>query len=478
MNRASGVLMHVSSLYNDYSIGSFGKSCYEFIDFLSESGFSYWQVLPFNLPDEYNSPYKSYSAFSGNPYFIDLEILNKKGLITDGELKAARQKTPYVCEFERLKKERISLLKSAAARCDYYDKIYEFLNARTEIYNFCVFMALKEQNGGKPWTEWTIKEADAEEVKKWAFTQYEFYIQWQNVKSYANAKNIKIIGDIPMYVDLDSADVRGNPSQFLLGDNYKPSFVAGVPPDYFSEDGQVWGNPLYNYSVMKKDGFAWWKKRVSYALELFDGVRIDHFRGFESYFCIPYGEKTAKTGKWKKGAGINLINAIKSVSTNKLIIAEDLGDITDEVKKLVDKSSFPGMRVMQFGFLGDFNSTHLPHNYENNCVAYTGTHDNNTLLGYVWELDENTRKTMLEYFDFKGDWNDCYDTVLASMLRSGAGIVIFPVQDLLKFGADTRLNTPGLADKNWSYRITKEQFSQLNANKFKRWNVMFGRSEK
>ena len=477
MKRSSGVLMHVSSLYNDYSIGSFGKACYDFIDFLAENDFSYWQVLPFNIPDEYNSPYKSYSAFSGNPYFIDLEILNKKGLITSEELLSAKQNTPYLCEFERLKTQRIELLKKASKRCKYFDKVDEFYLTHTQTYEFCKFMALKEANSMKPWTEWSVFSEDVEVLNAWKFIEYEFYIEWQEVKKYANDNGIKIIGDVPIYVDFDSADVWSNPSNFMLDKNFKPKMVAGVPPDYFSEDGQVWGNPLYNYAQMKKDGFSWWKKRIEFMCELFDGVRIDHFRGFESYFCVPYGAKTAKQGVWKKGPNLALVNAIKSVSKNKLIIAEDLGVITDDVRRLVEKSGFPGMRVMQFGMLGDNNSTHLPHNYINNCVAYTGTHDNNTLLGYVWELDEGSRYNLLQYFDYHGDWNNCYDAILSAMLRSSAGLVIFPIQDLLKYGADTRLNTPGLADKNWAYRLTESQFKSIDGKKFKLWNNIYGRKQ-
>jgi 4-alpha-glucanotransferase len=268
--------------------------------------------------------------------------------------------------------------------------------------------------------------------------------------------------------------VWSNPTQFQLDENYKPTLVSGVPPDYFSKDGQVWGNPLYNYSVMKKDGFTWWKKRISFTTELFDGVRIDHFRGFESYYAVPYGAKTAVNGKWVKGPGASIIKAIKSASNGKLIIAEDLGEITSEVRKLVDNSGFPGMRVMQFGFLSE-NSTHLPHNYINNCVAYTGTHDNNTLLGYVWELDEETRVRMLNYFDFKGEWDTCYDSIIKAMLRSSAGLTIFPIQDVLKFGADTRLNTPGSADKNWAYRITKQQLDSIDVNYYRYLNNLYSR---
>lgn len=478
MKRASGVLMHISSLWGDYSEGSFGKAAKQWVDFLADNGFTYWQVLPFCMPDEYGSPYKSYSAFSGNPNFIDLENLFESGLLTESELLNVKQKTPYLCEFERLKLERIPLLKKAAQRCKNKQQIVEFFKSYPETLEFCRFMALKELNDYKPWTEWTKTDYSEEVYFEWQFIQFVFITQWLDIKKYANDKGVKIIGDVPMYVDLDSADVYTNRSEFQLDENFKPKAVAGVPPDYFSRDGQVWGNPLYDYSVMKSNGFAWWKKRISFMCELFDGVRIDHFRGFESYFAVPYGDKTAKNGKWKKGPKTLLINEIKKVSKGRLIIAEDLGDITSDVRKLVEKSGFPGMRVMQFGLLGGNNSTHLPHNYENNCVAYTGTHDNNTLLGYVWELDENSRKTLLDYFGYQGEWDNCYDTILRTMLESHAGLVIFPVQDLLKYGSDTRLNTPGCADKNWAFRLTEEQFKTIEGAKFKYWNYLYGRIDK
>ena len=474
MKRASGVLMHLSSLWGDYSIGSFGKSCKRWIDFLSDSGFSYWQTLPFCMPDEYNSPYKSYSAFSGNPYFIDLEILNKQGLITDEELLLAKQKSPYLCEFDRLRQDRLNLLKKASWRFKNVDAINNFYKTHPKTLEFCKFMALKEANNYTEWQAWTVFDISKKEYYEWQFIEYEFFIQWAEIKNYANKKGVKIIGDIPIYVDADSADVWANPTEFQLDKNNKPKLVAGVPPDYFSEDGQVWGNPLYDYKAMKSNGFKWWKDRVSFYLELFDGVRIDHFRGFESYFTMPYGSKTAKNGKWVKGPGMALINEIKKVAGDKLIIAEDLGEITPAVRKLVDKSGFPGMRVLQFGFLGE-NSTHLPHNYDNNSVAYTGTHDNNTLLGYVWELDNDTRTKLLNYFDYQGDWNNCYDHLIRAMFRSHAGLVIFPVQDLLKYGADTRLNTPGSADKNWAYRITESQFESLNASYYRSLNSLYNR---
>lgn len=475
MKRASGILMHVSSLYGDYSSGAFGKSAREFIDFLSDSGFTYWQVLPFLMPDECNSPYKSFGAFSGNPYFIDLEDLFFKGLLTKSELNSAKQISPYLCEYERLKKERVPLLKKAAERFLETDDFNNFFRDFPEVSTFCEFMALKEKNGGKTWTEWSVSEPDENTLKAYKFIEYEFFTQYFDLKKYASEKGIKIIGDMPIYVDFDSSDVRSRPCDFLLDENNVPTSVAGVPPDYFSKDGQLWGNPLYDYAAMKKDDFKWWKRRIAFTAKLFDGVRIDHFRAFESFYSVKYGEKTAKNGKWIKAPGKDVIKAIKSASGNSLIIAEDLGIITEKVEKLVKESGFPNMRVLQFAFSGDKNSPHLPYNYPENCVAYTGTHDNNTLLGYMWELDEKTRLEVLDYFGCDKTLDDCYDKIINGMLSSHAGLTVFPIQDLLHFGSDTRLNTPGRTDGNWAFRITKEQLNSLDRNKLKRYNELFGR---
>ncbi len=468
--------MHISSLWGEYSEGSLGKAAKEWIDFISDCGFGVWQVLPFCLPDDFSSPYKSYSAFSLNPYFIDLDRLHEMGLLTSAELEGARQCTPYSCEFERLFAERMPLLARAAERFSDSGKIRGFLDGHKQSENFCRFMALRKANGELTWNEWTVAEPDESEQRLWEFTQYIFFEQWKEIREYAHGRGVKIIGDIPIYVSWDSADVWSNPTQFLLDARSLPTAVAGVPPDYFAKDGQLWGNPLYDWEAMQSDGFSWWKERISFMTELFDGVRIDHFRGIESYYSIPADAETAKDGVWCKGPGLALIDAIKSVSGDRLLIAEDLGDITDAVHELVEKSGFPGMRVLQFGFQGDSDSPHLPHNYKNNCIAYTGTHDNNTLLGYVWELDADTRKRLLSYCGFEGDdWNSCYDSILRTMFASHAGLLILPVQDLLLYGSDTRLNVPGRSGGNWSYRITRGQLDGINRDKFRKWNSEYGR---
>ncbi len=477
MKRASGVLMHISSLYGDYSIGSFGKEAKSFVDFLSSGGFSYWQVLPFCLPDDCNSPYKSFGAFSGNPFFIDLPTLYEKGLISKEDLDNAKQKTPYLCEFDRLKKERFSLLQKASGNFKETAKLDKFYKEFPEVLKFCEFMALKSNNDNLPHDKWTVFTPDKNSLKTWKFIEYEFFTEWLELKNYANSKGVKIIGDMPIYVDFDSSDLFFNKEEFLLDKNGKPKLVAGVPPDYFSKDGQLWGNPLYDWDKMKNNGYSWWLKRLDFHTKIYDGVRIDHFRAFQDYYSVKAGEKTAINGKWRKGPRLSLINAFKKVQGDFTIIAEDLGLITDSVKKLVDKSGFPGMRVLQFAFLGDKNSPHLPHNYINNSVAYTGTHDNNTLLGYVWESSVEERNNMLDYFNIpRENWNNSYDDIIIKMLSSTAGLTIFPIQDLLKYGADTRLNTPGVPENNWAFRITKDGLDKIDVQKYKYYNKLYSRN--
>ncbi len=476
MDRKSGVLMHISSLFGDYSIGGFGEEAKYFIDFLADCGFSYWQVLPFCVADEYNSPYKSYSAFGGNPYFVDLKNLKEKGLITDEELLSQKQQTPYSCEYLRLYQERFDILLKASKRAKNTLEIESFIEEQQYLKKFCEFMSLKRANEERPWYKWERNEIDKEYLFMWKFIQYEFFMQWNEIKKYANERGIKIIGDIPIYVSHDSADVWSNPNLFLLDEENNPSKVAGVPPDYFTEDGQLWGNPIYNWAEMEKDNFKWWQDRISHMLTLFDGVRIDHFRGIEAYWAVDGRAETARDGKWEKGPGEKLINAIKEVADDKLIIAEDLGDITKEVIDLVEKSGFPGMRVFQFAFMGNEDNPHLPHNYPKNSVVYTGTHDNNTLLGYLWELSEWDRKRMLSYCGYDSeDFERGYDSILKTMFASHGGLLILPIQDLLGYGSDTRLNTPGKADGNWQYRITKEQLDSIDKNKFYKLNEMYKR---
>ncbi len=477
MKRQSGILLPVSALPGAYSCGAFGAAARAFIERLAQGGFSVWQVLPFCLPDECHSPYKSFSTFSGNPYFIDLDDLVQQGLLTRAEAEGARQGTPYACEYERLSVQRLPLLRKACERMTDRAPIDAYLSAHPDAAKFCRFMGHRAAAGDTPWYTWRTDACDRETERLWQFLQYTFDRQWRALRAFANSRGISIIGDIPMYVAEDSADVWANPEEFQLGKDGRPSAVAGVPPDYFSRDGQLWGNPLYNYRHMKQNGFAFWRRRMAAMAEWFDGVRIDHFRAFESYYSIPLG-KSAKEGKFIKGPGMPLIRALREAAGDTMLIAEDLGDITPAVRQLLEKSGLPGMRVLQFAFLSPGESLHQPHMYHNNCVAYTGTHDNNTLLGYMFEQSEEERGRLLRYIGREGeDFNrPCvYRSVLRTLLMSGAGMCIFPIQDLLMYGADTRINTPGRASGNWSYRVTEEQMQSIDFAALLDMNRMYGR---
>ncbi|MBR6259515.1 MAG: 4-alpha-glucanotransferase [Oscillospiraceae bacterium] len=471
MKRQSGVLLPVFSLPGKYGCGVFGEDAGKWIDFLSESGFSCWQVLPFGVTDGHDSPYMSLSSFGGNPFFLDPDALYKQGLVTEEELREQEVADPYVCRYEILKEKRLSFLKKAASRVSDRAPVEAFLAENPIIAGACRFLAASEKNDCKCSRDWT-EEPDISDVFTWQFIQYEFHRQWKEIHEYAVKKGVSIIGDMPFYVSPNSYDVWASPEQFLLEKDGSPSMVAGVPPDYFSREGQKWGNPLYNWEEMEKDGFSWWKTRLGYMLSLFDGIRIDHFRAISSYWSVPSDAETAKSGKWNKGPGEKLVDALRSVSGEKLILAEDLGIIDDDTRALLKYSGFPGMAVFQFGFDGNPLSPHLPHNYRENLAAYTGTHDNNTLLGFFWELDENTRAEVMDYL---GDPKDGCAAAIRALLMSRAGTVIFPVQDLLGYGADTRINVPGRAEGNWRYRMTEDQLNSLDRKRLKHLNTIYAR---
>lgn len=476
MKRGCGVLMHISALPGAYSIGGFGPEAKRWIDLLAEAGFSCWQTLPFCLPDEYHSPYRSFSSFSGNPFFISPETLHKQGLLTDGELEGARQHTPYTCEFKRLEEDRMELLAKAAARLKDREAVEDYLAERPLVDRFCRFMALREKNGKRPWPEWTETEPDAEVLFLWRFTQYAFLTQWKEIRDYAHKKGVQIIGDIPIYVAYDSADVWGAPDQFDLDRRKRPRSVAGCPPDLFAKDGQMWGNPLYRWVKMRQDGFSFWRERLRHAFELFDGVRLDHFRGFSSFWSIPADAKTAKEGAWRRGPGRAFVDMVTEEAKGRPVIAEDLGEITPDVPKLLEYSGFPGMRVLQFGFMGDADSPHLPHNYPREAVAYTGTHDNDTLLGFIWAMDPAERARLFAYCGYEGRrWEDAIGAAIRALYASSAATVILPVQDLLRYGNDTRTNTPGTASGNWGYRVTEDQLATLDPSAWRRLAELYGR---
>ena len=472
MARKSGVLLPIFSPPGPYGCGNFGKSAYLWIDTLKKGGFSCWQVLPFGITDEHNSPYMSYSSFGGNLNFIDPEALFEKGLVTKEELNEQKEEDPYLCRYDSLRRKRFSYLKKAAGRILDRTPVQAFLKDNPLIAETCRFLALKMENSGKCWNSWTKSEADPDLLFTWQFIQYEFHRQWEALHRYANQNGVSVIGDLPFYVSYDSFDVWSAPKQFQLDPKWNPTFVSGVPPDYFSEDGQLWGNPLYNWEAMEADGFAWWKERLSYMLTLFDGIRIDHFRAISAYWSIPANAKSAKEGKWVTGPGTRLIDALRPLEKGKLILAEDLGIIDQATRDLLEYSGYPGMAVFQFGFDGNPLSPHLPHNYKENLTAYTGTHDNNTLLGFIWELDDKTRRDALEYL---GNPADGCTAAIRALMMSRAETVIFPVQDLLLYGADTRINTPGKAAGNWAYRLADDQLLSLNTDHWKKQNQLYAR---
>ncbi len=475
MKRESGVLLHISSLPGGFGCGSFGKEAREFVDLLADSGFTYWQVLPFGVPDENGSPYKAVSAFAGNPFFIDLETLYADGLLTQSELESERQMNPYCCDFARLS-ERYALFLTVSRRVKNREEILAFAEENEHLDEFCHFMARKEANGNKPWWEFDEEAAeDSDILFMHRFLQYCFFTQWYALKSYANARGVKIVGDMPIYVDIDSADVYYKRENFLLDEHGRPTVVAGVPPDYFAPQGQLWGNPIYDWAYMKKDGYTWWRERMAHNMKIFDGVRIDHFRAFSDYYTVPSDAKNAICGKWNKGPGLSFVKILKDVANGGLVIAEDLGDVDDKVKKLVADSTFPGMRVFQFGFDSE-DELHRPHAYPENCVAYTGTHDNNTLLAYLWEIDEEKKRYVMEYIGHDFDrWGEAVLPIVKTVMRSAAAITVFPMQDLLGFGRDTRMNTPGKAEGNWTYRMADYQLQGFDRQKFLKLNEMFGR---
>lgn len=479
MHRSSGVLLHVSSLPGKYGCGDFGRGATEFIDKAAACGFSLWQVLPFCVPDRYASPYSSMSTFSGNPYFIDLEELHRRGLLTADELAAAEQKSPYACEFERLGAERLPLLFRAAARAaqdpDTVAAVDAFIATNPRVAEFCLFMAKRTANGGSAWQEWTTDGFDDRVLFAWRFIQYEFFTEWANVKAYANSKGISVIGDIPFYVALDSSDVWGSRSQFLLDRDGRPEWVAGVPPDYFSADGQLWGNPLYDWKHMKTDGWSFWRDRLTFMLSMFDGIRIDHFRAVESYFAIPGNADTARDGRWRRGPGLEFAKMIKDIAGDKLIIAEDLGDDTAKARVLIEKCGFSGIRVLQFGFTSGRDMHHRPHSYPAKCVAYTGTHDNNTLLGDVYEMPPDCRRELFDYCGCPDDFDAACVQIIRALMASAADTVILPMQDVLGFGADTRMNRPGIGEGNWTFRITYDQLASVDVGRFARMNELTGR---
>lgn len=489
--------MHITSLPGKYGTGVMGEEALRFAKKICDMGFHTWQVLPLGPVDAGGSPYCSCSAFAGNIALIDPETLFNEGFITRDELTENEYDgSVYRTDFAFTHKKRLETLKKAFLRINEDTKklmsIFSEQNPWVEDYAF--YMTLKDFYGEKPWWEWdecharyenAVKAKDSfkSETEFYIFTQYIFFTQWRRLKETANSMGIRFLGDMPIYVSRDSVDVWSNRELFQINEkSLAPTHVAGVPPDYFSEDGQLWGNPLYDWDTMEKDGFSWWIKRIECSLKLYDSVRIDHFRAFASYWAVPAESKTAKTGEWFEGPGMKLFGKVKEVLGNADIVAEDLGTFGEDVVKLLEDSQFPGMRVVQFGFDPCGDSTHLPHNYPKNTVAYVGTHDNNTILGWLWDATEAERAFALRYCCFGGNnWGDggAYSgscrAVIEAVWRSSANTAIVAVQDMCGYGKDARMNIPGTSEDNWSFRIGKEGLDSIDENYFREINRVYRR---
>lgn len=489
MKRASGIIMPVFSLPGKYGIGTFGKEAYDFIDFLSDAGQKYWQVLPMGPTDCGNSPYSSLSVFAGNPNFIDLEQLIEEGAVDRNEVEMTDWGSGDV-DYDKVIPGKKKILKSAYLKA--YGSVKEEVSDFAEnniswIYDYALYMALKEHFDGLPWYEWEedIRLREQEAVEKYRselkdsinyhiYVQYLFFKQWDKLKKYAEDKDVKFIGDIPIYAAMDSADVWASPENFQLDEKNMPVDVAGVPPDYFSEEGQLWGNPLYDWEAMKNDGYGWWIRRIGAAERLYDVIRIDHFRGLESYWAVPATEKTAVNGEWRKGPGLDFIERIKGWFCGIEIIAEDLGILTDDVRELLKNSGFPGMKVLQFAFDESGNSDYLPHKYEKNCVCYGGTHDNATIKEWLETGDKKEIEFAREYFGINKKDNFNFGIIRGGM-ASVADTFITQMQDYLELGKEARTNIPGIAFGNWKWKMEEGAATKQLAAKILKMTKLYGR---
>lgn len=492
MIRSAGILLPISSLPSPYGIGTFGKAAYEFADFLREAGQTYWQMLPLGPTSYGDSPYQSFSAFAGNPYYIDLDMLIDDGLLTYEEVNSREWGSePRYVDYGKIYESRFVLLAQAKERGwkRYEAEINKFLDENISwLPNYVLFMACKRHFDMKSWLEWPddalrLRDAAAlsnyssmlkEDIELFTFIQFLFYKQWNLLRDYIHQQGLLVIGDIPIYVALDSADVWSEQEFFQLDEKGFPLEVSGVPPDYFSEDGQLWGNPLYDWDKMKADGYGWWIRRIDGAAKLFDVIRFDHFRGLESYWAVPFGETTAKNGKWRKGPGMELISTLNGWFPNISFIAEDLGFLTPEVAQLLKDSGWPGMKVLQFAFDSGESSNYLPHTYNRNCVCYTGTHDNAPLALWREEASEADLAYASEYLGIH-EAEGFNLGVIRGGLESVANLFIAPIQDYLNLGRFHRINTPGTSVGNWQWRLLDGEASQELAEGIFNITKLYGR---
>lgn len=482
MKRSAGILLPIFALPSKYGIGSLGKEAREFVDYLYDAGQSYWQILPIGPTSYGDSPYSSLSAFAGNPYFIDLDELAKEGLLKKNEYNHLKRNDKKI-DYSYLFATRFKVLRIAAKRLiNKYPKELKLFNKKEKEWldDYALYMAIKVSFHGKEVEKWPnkLRLRDEEELNKkkeelkdeilfWKAVQYLFFKQWHELKKYANDKGIKIIGDIPIYIARDSADIWANPKEFQLDKKGKPTKVAGVPPDYFTADGQLWGNPVYDWAYIKKTNYAWWIKRMQQQFRFYDVVRIDHFRGFESYYTVNVKAKNARKGKWEKGPNIELFKTVEKVLGKKEIIAEDLGFLTDKVIKMLADSGYPGMKVLEFAFdPNDVEGNNLPHTYDNNTIIYLGTHDNDTILGWKQLAPKSHIKNAMQYFNInpKDEFNwgmikGAYSTV--------SNLVIIQFQDIVGLKIDGRINTPATTGNNWQLTTTKEMYKTSDKKRLK-----------
>ena len=490
LTRGAGILMPVSSLPSKYGIGTLGKAAYDFVDDLVRAGQKYWQVLPIGPTSFGDSPYQSFSTYAGNPYFIDLDLLIEEGLLQRQEVETIRwyEKEDQV-SYELLWEYRYSVLKAAFERSD-HEKTKEYRDfmerEKDWISSYSLYMACKEHFGNREWLSWKkdIRDRKMEalisyqvmlekEIRFWEFVQYKFWQQWDRLHAYANEKGIQIIGDIPIYVALDSADVWVHPEQFLLDENHEPTVVAGCPPDAFSDEGQKWGNPIYDWERMEREDFAWWKKRIRAAARCYDVIRIDHFIGIVRYYKIPVNE-SAKKGSFAWGPGLKLLKALDESIGEAKIIAEDLGVLVPEVGEVLQKSGYPGMKVLEFAFDGKRENPYLPHNYPKNCVVYGGTHDNDTLEGYYDMLSKENRAYAMAYCQVKRK-KKLTDAIIRIGYASVANTVIFQMQDILKKNNNARMNYPSTIGTNWRWRMKSKEFTTKKQKRLAKLANIYGR---
>jgi 4-alpha-glucanotransferase len=489
--RTSGILCHISSLPSPYGIGTYGKKAYEFVDFLVNAKQTYWQILPLGPTSYGDSPYQTFSAFANNPYFIDLDMLINDGLLSSDEISDIVKNPKYV-DYESLYDRRYVTLRCAYSRFNKDSESFlSFLNKESYWLNdYALFMAIKSDHEGKSWLYWDqdlrLRKPHAlekaaqllkEEIDFQKFLQYKAYQQWDLLKAYANNKGIKIVGDMPIYVSYDSSDVWANPSMFQLDANNVPTHVAGVPPDNYATDGQLWGNPLYHWDHLEETNYQWWIDRVKASIQMFDMIRIDHFIGFVNFYSIPYKDINARKGVWIKGPGKKVFDAIKQTLGDVPIIAEDLGVVTPEVRKVLEDVGYPGMKLLQFGFDASEDSEYLPHHYHENIVAYTGTHDNMTSASWFESLSKENLEFALSYMNCC-ETQDHVECLIKETLKCHANTAIIPIQDYLHLKDDGRMNIPSTLGNNWQWRLVEDQLNKSLGKHIAKLTKLYRRDRK